>query len=374
MYDTGIIGGGLAGLLTARALLARGIEGSEVVVYDAADLYRGSDNPGAMLHPFPGRLLRRKSDLMMLAYLSASSLLDETAIANDDVVAFRGPMVRPLLDGDVGRAFLQSWQDHRANYPDKITDRRVERAELEGLGPFGETFDEAIVYEPAYSVDMAGWLAQLKRWLQEKGVTFRAERVEELERRLSSWAMHTDARSDAAENCVLAVGPVLARWFPELNIQPTGGALLVVDAGGLELSAAVSAGGHIAPLGDGRWVAGATWWHDDEFERIPDDDAAEAVIERVRHLIPVIGELERLQVWRGVRAVHANDRRPIVGEVPGHAGLYVCSGFGSKGLLWGAWTAKLLSLGITRGGKMPHLVSTERLARKWWLPGPLLHL
>ncbi len=373
MYQVGIIGGGLAGILTARALLERGIDGADVAVFDASDRYRGSDNPGAMMHPFPGRLLRPRT-AMITAYQFAIALLDETAIGDPEVAAFRGPMVRPLLPGDVGTSFLESWLEHRRDYPEVIEDRRVERAELERLGPFGETFDEAIVYEPAYSVDLAGWLARLRVALEERRVTFRATRIDEVERRPTSWALHAEDATNSVEKCVLAVGPMLDRWFPELNIDPTGGALLVVDADGLELNAAVSAGGHIAPIDNARWVAGATWWHDDEFETVSDADAGDAVIERVRHLIPRIAELPRRQVWRGVRAVHANDRRPIVGEVPGQTGLFVCSGFGSKGLLWAPLMASALSARIVDGPTVPSFASTLRLSRRWWTPGLPLRL
>ncbi|MGM0557318.1 MAG: NAD(P)/FAD-dependent oxidoreductase [Myxococcota bacterium] len=372
MFDIGIIGGGLAGLLTCRALLSSGIAGREMVVIDAGDRFRGSDNPGAMMHAFPGRLLKPKPGLLD-AYLASSALLDEI-VELEGVPSFRGPMIRPLLEGDVGEAFEESWRAHRGDYPKRIDDERIGAERIQELGPFSDEIRAAIVYEPAYSVDLAAWLAHLRDELRSSGVDFLEAHVESIERRPTSWKINLGDAAIGAGRCVLATGPAMAEWFPELNIQPTGGALLVVDARGRELGAAVSAGGHIAPLGDGRWVAGATWWHDDEFETIDDEAAGDAVVERVRHLIPSIADLPRIATWRGVRAVHANDRRPLVGEVHGQTGLFVCGAFGSKGLLWAPMMTDALAALICDGETPPNFADAGRLGRRWWRPGTALRL
>ena len=368
-----IIGGGLGGLLTCKALVERGMDPEDVVVIDDRGPRRGSDNPGAMMHPFPGRLLAPKQGVIE-AYQAASTLLDDQVEAFPSVASFHGEIVRPLVEGAVGEAFESSWREHRDDYPERISSRLVDRAQLQKLGPFSDDIERAIVYGPAYCIDLAGWLDRLTEALQEGGVRFVAGRAEAVERRPTSWRVHLGGESIGARRCVLAVGTALDDWFPELNIQPTGGALLVVDAGGLELEAAVSAGGHIAPLGPDRWVAGATWWHDDEFETVDDEQAGDAIVERVRHLVPQITDMERVRVWRGVRAVHANDRRPLVGRVAAQKGLYVCAGFGSKGLLWAPLMARAMAGLIADGNAPPAFANAQRLARRWWRPGPSLAL
>jgi glycine/D-amino acid oxidase-like deaminating enzyme len=371
--NVAIIGGGLAGLLTCRALLASGVAADGITVIDVRDRRRGSDNPGALLHPFPGRLLEPKTGVLS-AYRAARAVLDETLESHPQVSHFRGPMVRPILAGEVGETFEASWREHRDDYGVGLDDGMLSGDELAALGPFAEDIEKAIVYGPAYCVDLAGWLGELRARFEDRGVTFVDARAESIERRPTSWRVEVDGDSIAAEHCVLAVGAHLGAWFPELNIRPTGGALLVVDAGALELNAATSAGGHIAPIDERRWVAGATWWHDDEFETVDDAQAAASIVERVKHLVPRIGELERVAVWRGERAVHANDRRPLVGEVPGQRGLYVCGGFGSKGLLWSPLMARALADSIVGRARPPEFARATRLGRSWWRPGDALRL
>lgn len=371
--EVAIIGGGLAGLLTCRALVLAGVDPNRLSVIDSRRDERGSDNPGAMVHPFPGRSLEPR-DEMLAAFRAASNLLDAEVIGRADIPAFRGSMVRPLLPGEVGEAFESSWRAHRREYPDWLDSTVIDTTRLGELGAFADTFDRAICYGPAYCVDLSAWMRTLRDELRARGVDIRRGCVESVERRPTSWRLEAGGGNVTTRKCVLAVGSGLNEWFPELNIQPTAGALLVVERGDSELKAAISAGGHIAPVGEERWVAGATWWHDDEFDRMGDADAAADVAQRVRGLIPSIADKPTAQVWRGVRAVHANDRRPLVGEVAGLRGLYVSGGFGSKGLLWTPLLASRLASLIVRGKAMPPFADTSRLGRRWWIPSERIRL
>lgn len=68
----------------------------------------------------------------------------------------------------------------------------------------------------------------------------------------------------------------------------------------------------------------------DDFPQRASDDSLEEVIERASRRVP---KLERAEVMRGVTGVYdmTPDSRPLLGEVPGIAGLYVCAGFSGMG-------------------------------------------
>ncbi|MBZ5596904.1 MAG: FAD-binding oxidoreductase [Acidobacteriia bacterium] len=68
----------------------------------------------------------------------------------------------------------------------------------------------------------------------------------------------------------------------------------------------------------------------DNFPQRASDDLLEEMIERACRRIP---KLENAEVMRGVTGVYdmTPDSRPILGEIPGMDGLYVCAGFSGMG-------------------------------------------
>ena len=68
----------------------------------------------------------------------------------------------------------------------------------------------------------------------------------------------------------------------------------------------------------------------DNFPQRAGDDALEEIIERACRRVP---KLEGAEVMRGVTGVYdmTPDSRPLLGEIPGVEGLYVCAGFSGMG-------------------------------------------
>ncbi len=68
----------------------------------------------------------------------------------------------------------------------------------------------------------------------------------------------------------------------------------------------------------------------DNFPQRASDDGLEEIIERASRRIP---KLENAEVMRGVTGVYdmTPDSRPLLGEISGVAGLYVCAGFSGMG-------------------------------------------
>jgi len=68
----------------------------------------------------------------------------------------------------------------------------------------------------------------------------------------------------------------------------------------------------------------------DNFPQRASDDSLEDIIERTCRRVP---KLEGAEVMRGVTGVYdvTPDSRPLLGEVPGIAGLYLCAGFSGMG-------------------------------------------
>ncbi len=68
----------------------------------------------------------------------------------------------------------------------------------------------------------------------------------------------------------------------------------------------------------------------DDFPQRASDESLEEIIERACRRIP---QLETAEVMRGVTGVYdmTPDSRPLLGEIPGISGLYVCAGFSGMG-------------------------------------------
>jgi sarcosine oxidase subunit beta len=68
----------------------------------------------------------------------------------------------------------------------------------------------------------------------------------------------------------------------------------------------------------------------DNFPQRASDDSLEELIDRAARRVP---KLENAEVMRGVTGVYdmTPDSRPLLGEIPGISGLYVCAGFSGMG-------------------------------------------
>jgi len=68
----------------------------------------------------------------------------------------------------------------------------------------------------------------------------------------------------------------------------------------------------------------------DNFPQRPADESLEEIIDRASRRVP---KLQRAEVMRGVTGVYdmTPDSRPLLGEIPGIRGLYICAGFSGMG-------------------------------------------
>lgn len=356
-----IIGAGLAGLLLAEALLAQGTPAHHVALLDPG-APRASDSPGALMHAIPGRTLIPKPGTL-LAFSQSVAWLERWRARHPQLIA-RSTMTRPDLGGPQGKRYMSTFE--RADYPETFAHSLLDSEQTRALLPALAPAQRAAHYGPAYCVELGGLLGILRQELALQGVQILdgCARTLQRERHWSVYAGEGDALLQA-RTVILCPGSHLTRWFPALPVAINGGELLLGRAPkDLLLHGFVSGGGHIAQRTDQRWSYGATYLRPPEDAENPHDlahflrpDACairdiHALLER---LVPRIGELSELEVWRGLRAVFLTDRQPLMGWVPGQEDLFLLGALGSKGLLWGPGMA----------------TEAARLVRRTSLSGPL---
>ena len=332
---------------------------------DADDPARASDVPAVLMHPFPGRSLEPKPDQFVLAEASIDYLRGLEAATDAAIVEL--PMARPLA-GELGESLRTSFQRMQGDLPAWFDARISRGAELVDLDVNLAGFDDVLVYTPAFSADARKVRAHLRGRLDQAGVA-RVDhtRVQRVQPAGACWRLQTNAGAIAARTVVMALGFGLARWFPGLPIRGKGGEVLVArPPAGAELGCVINASGHLAPLPDGTWAAGSTYWRADQLQARTDEEATAALLERCAPLAAALADATPVRLGRGVRAAYRGDNRPLVGPVPAQPGLFVFGAFGSKGLFRIPYLADTLAQHLLDGHELHARAHTARVkAAKW---------
>ncbi|MDO8278760.1 MAG: FAD-dependent 5-carboxymethylaminomethyl-2-thiouridine(34) oxidoreductase MnmC [Burkholderiaceae bacterium] len=355
--DAIVIGAGLAGAAVAASLARRGMR---VRVVDAAT------EPAAGASGLPAGVFAPhvSSDDGLLSRLSRSGL-------------------RATLQQ--ARSLLQEGQDWSAC---GVLQRRLDngaalpahwpQAGLEwSRPPDAQQLGQAALHDTESAIwhVQAGWIKParlVQAWLSQPGVTWcGAQNVARLARHDAEWQL-LDAqgrvlasaalvvvaaghRSDSLlKNSALDQGAAAPGSLIEgLRLQPVRGQM---SMGTLAQGEApwppfpVNGHGSLIPAipegADRLWLAGAGFHRDDAGADLRDEDQR-ANRERLRELLPRAADrFDRhgLRGWAGVRCASA-DRLPVVGPLgaAAHAGLWLCTAMGSRGLSFCALCAELLA-------------------------------
>jgi tRNA 5-methylaminomethyl-2-thiouridine biosynthesis bifunctional protein len=110
----------------------------------------------------------------------------------------------------------------------------------------------------------------------------------------------------------------------------------------------VSGEGYLLPAQDGWCVAGSTYVHDTLQAEVSADGHA-ANVARVQALAPgLMGSLDpaSLSGWAGWRAVLPG-RLPAIGRWPGAEGLWLATGYASRGLTWSALAGDVIAAALS---------------------------
>lgn len=368
-----IIGGGLAGLSLAAALLERGADPSALAIFDGGDDRRGSSAPAAMLHPFPGRRLRVKRG-QGSAFVKSWECLQRWRRTLDGDKSWRtGPMIRPITDDQRGRDLVESWRQNREDFPELVTCRRVEADEIENRYAGVQSSTPVLIYEPAAGVVLSALTTRLRDSLQARGISFFDDTVVDFAKADHGWRGRTEGGiAWRADEVVLAVGAALDGHFPGLDLRRRAGELVLLEVPGLLLPAFVNAKKHVFQRPDGLLGLGSTYFDPESWDARSDDEAIRALKAGITDVIPSIADARVVDLWRGVRGVFGSDHMPLVGPIPGHRSLFSMGAFGSKGLLWAPAAGHALAALLVDGEDVisPHMDTRRMSADKWSRPNP----
>lgn len=148
-----------------------------------------------------------------------------------------------------------------------------------------------------------------------------------------------------ADRVVLAAGAwsgqLLKLLGHELPVQPVKGQMILYQCADDFLPSMVLAKGRYAiPRRDGHILVGSTLEHAG-FDKTPTDIALKSLGDSAVELLPALADAQPVGHWAGLRP-GSPEGIPFIGEVPGHAGLWLNCGHYRNGLVLAPASCRLL--------------------------------
>ncbi|MEN9846138.1 MAG: hypothetical protein RIS36_1285 [Pseudomonadota bacterium] len=369
-FDAIIIGGGLAGAGTARALARRGLS---VLICEAFPhlAAKASGNARGLLMPYvathsspPGRLYAR-------GFRFTHSLLTNE-LSSLDLFQQCGALQLPATKR-LARLITESTACVGDSPIEQLT--AIEATERAGIS----------ITTPSFFIPEAGFCkpAEITRALIDtaaKAITvWSSRRVISLAHQGTGWRITCkDGASAVGTHTVLCGAHEISllsqtSWVP---LEAIRGQTAQASASpqSRSLRTVISYDGYITPSYDGAHFVGAHYRHNDMNETPTAEDTTE-ILSRLYRTFPTISDL-RVTSSRVCFRASTHDRMPYIGKLPSHDGtpLFINAGHGSRGLvtapLGGEILARLIlneplddyeeASSISSAARLLYLIATRR--------------
>jgi len=149
----------------------------------------------------------------------------------------------------------------------------------------------------------------------------------------------------------IGLGELLGLPLPTRPIR--GQMLALADTDPPLRHAVAGAGGFLIPRADGT-VAVAATVDDAGFDTSVTPDGLVWLAGLIRTLAPSYTQARVVETWAGLRPGTTDDR-PIMGPVPGRAGLWVATGHAREGIIWAPLVGETLAAALLTGEVDPEL-------------------
>ena len=355
VFDAIVVGGGLLGTATAYHLVTAG---ARTLLVDRGDDGRATDAGAGILSPEtnsrdPEAWFRLATEAVGYYPTLVERLRGEQA--GETGYARCGKLVVAVSEDEVepfARARRIIFERQRARGLPKPADlHEVTATEARELFPPLASVHAAIYSREAARVDGRLLNRALRTAALTRGLVVRDGDVTALGRKgdavngvvIGGETVRADAVAIAGGAWSHAFGKQLGLAIP---VAPQRGQILHLGLGGIDTSAwpMVSAFHHhyLVAWGDSRVVAGATRETGSGF--VPQVTAAgvREVLQEALRVAPGLAAAEVREIRVGLRPL-TPDTLPVLGPVPGMAGIFLVTGHGPTGLTLGAYSGKVVA-------------------------------
>ncbi len=187
-------------------------------------------------------------------------------------------------------------------------------------------------------IDTSLLLSKYKAYLIELG-NYRPETFihDDLEIQENDFAYH----DLAFKNIVFSEGFGMMKnpFFKTLPLNEAKGEVIIIKSTNLDVSDYILKSSiFVVPLGDDMYSVGATYNWDDKTNDSTNAARTE-LVSKLKELITC--DFEVIDQKAGIRPT-TNDRRPLVGQHPEHANMYILNGLGTRGVMVSPYVSKAL--------------------------------
>ena len=363
-----IVGGGVIGLVVARALALRGC--GEVLLIERGSLGAESSSAAAGMLA-PQAEADRADDFFHLACRSrdmypafAAALLDETGI--DIELDTTGTLYLAFSDQDANELKQRyEWQKNAGLTLEMLSGddaRRLEPA-------ISEKVSAALKFPLDMQVENRRLISALAEATKRLGVRLvTGTTVSALQADYRGVAGVETSRGFVATNTVVIAGGAWTsslgltaisgktsdKRLPNLGIAPVRGQMLCFEVNPqIARHVIYSQRGYIVPRRDGRLLAGSTT-EQAGFEKRVTAEGVSSILSAALEISPQIGALPISASWAGLRP-RAADGLPVLGQCAEIAGLFYATGHYRNGILLAPITGELIAAAIVEGAASTEL-------------------
>jgi len=342
-FDVTILGGGIAGLSMADALLSRG---KSTALIDTGPPGSGSSGaPLVLMNPATGRRAKLVKDAESCIHF-AEGLLSRAASQSGESFFNKNGVIRPALTENLAKNFSRSPGKYAWPSPGWI--HWLDEKEFSEKYPYIGKHHGGLEIPYAYTVESKPFLRSLASCQESRGLKTFFNASYSLQSGSPPFKVELKAgRSFTTGILVYAIGSAISqsplwKYLPASYIK--GQLLDLIFEEPLPLSHSISSMGYFAfnPDNPYRLAAGSTYEH--HYDGLGTDEKGKhALYEKLERTLPGFkNRAHTVSMWAGER-VSMSDHNPVAGAHPELKGRYILGGFGSKGMIYARYLAEQLT-------------------------------